>query len=147
MSDMMRPPGGMPPGGGMGGGMPQGMPPGGGRPAPGPQDVQSKLQGSMSMFNPTDAAMMKKQIDPKMTLRQFFESQGYNVDTTTLIQFAQDQAQKAQPVNKAKAMGGQPLSQSPGQPSMGMGSPSAAPVGGPQEPSLGGALKGMRNQM
>ena len=144
MSDMMRPPGGMPPGGGMGGGMPPmggGM--GGGRPAPGPQDVQSKLQGSMSMFNPTDAAMMKKQIDPKMTLRQFFESQGYNVDTTTLIQFAQDQAQKAQPVNKAKMMGGQP----PGQPPMGMGSPPAAPVGGPQEPDLGGALKGMRNQM
>jgi len=140
----------MPPGGGMGGGMPQmggGM--GGGRPAPGPQDVQSKLQGSMSMFNPTDAAMMKKQIDPKMTLRQFFESQGYNVDTTTLIQFAQDQAQKAQPVNKAKMMGGQP----PGQPPMGgamgggMGSPPAAPVGGPQEPDLGGALRGMRNQM
>ena len=142
MSDMMRPPGGMPPGG-----APQGMPPGGGMggamPAPGPQDVQAKLHGSMSMLNPTDAAMMKKQIDPKMTLRQFFESQGYNVDTTTLIQFAQDQAQKAQPVNKAKMMGGQP----PGQPPMGMGSPPAAPVGGPQEPDLGGALKGMRNQM
>ena len=134
MSDMMRQ---MPPGGGMGGG----------RPAPGPQDVQAKLQGSMSMFNPTDAAMMKKQIDPKMTLRQFFESQGYNVDTTTLIQFAQDQAQKAQPVNKAKMMGGQPPGQPSGQPPMGMGSPPAAPVGGPQEPSLGGALRGMRNQM
>jgi len=130
----------MPPGGTSPGGM-GGMPPG--RPAPGPQDVQQRLQGSMSMLNPTDAAMMKKQIDPKMTLRQFFESQGYDVDTTTLIQFAQDQMQKAQPMNKARAMSGQPPMPM-GSPA---GSPPAAPVGGPQEPDLGGALKGMRNQM
>jgi len=130
-----------------------GMPPGGG--GAGPEGIRANLQKNMSMFNPADAAMMKKQIDPQMTLRQFFQSQGYDVDRTTLLQFAQDQAQKAQPVNKAKILGGQPP-MGAGTPPMGAGVPpmgggmppmrgAAPPMGGGAPPAdLGGMISSMR---
>lgn len=116
---------------GMGGGMPpQGMPGG---------DAMSKVKENMSIFNPTDATMMREsgQFSPDMTVRDFFAQNGVDVDgpITQLLKFVQDQAQKASPLNKMRAIAGQGAP--PAGPQAGQG-PSAPP------PELGSLLKGMR---
>jgi len=99
------------------------------------------LKDNMSIFNPADAAAMKEsgEITAQTTIRDFFASKGVDVDgpITQLIQFAGDQAQKANPMNKMKAVAGQ------GAPP---GMPPGMPPGGQQgpPPDLGSMLSKLR---
>ncbi len=105
--------------------LPPQAPPGGGNP-------MDAVKQNMSIFNPVDATAMREsgEITPQTTIREFFASKGIDVDgpVTQLVQFVQDQAQKAQPINKMKAIAGQ-----------GQGGQPPAPP-----PDLGGMIKGMR---
>jgi hypothetical protein len=98
------------------------------------------LKDNMSIFNPADAAAMKQsgEINAQTTIRDFFASKGVDVDgpITQLIQFAGDQAQKANPMNKMKAMAGQ--SAPPGMPPGGPGGHQGPP------PDLGSMLSKLR---
>jgi len=137
MADMQMPPmpggGGMPPMGGMppGGG---GMPPGGG---------EDKFEKNVSLFNPADAALMKSRgdVQPNMTIRDFFQKQGLNVDgpVMQLVEFAKKQMKSASPLGKAQDIGGG--APPPGGPG---GMPPGMPGGGGPpggSPGLAGLLK------
>ena len=114
MSDMMRKP---PMGGGMGGGM--GGAPGG--------DV---IKENMSPFNPTDLGMMKQNMSPDMSVRDFMSQMGIDVDgpVSQLEQLAGKQTSNAtglgkmRNIAKAPPMGGAPMGPSgpPAGPSPGM---------------------------
>lgn len=115
------------------------------KPMQGPQpggDPMSAMKQNMSIFNPVDATAMREsgEITQQTTIREFFASKGVDVDgpITQLVQFVQDQAQKAQPLNKMKAMAGQGP-QSPMMAGQGQGQQMQAPP-----PDLGGMIKGMR---
>jgi hypothetical protein len=99
------------------------------------------MKQNMSIFNPTDATIMREsgQFNPNMTVRDFFAQNGVDVDgpVIQLLKFVKDQAQKANPLNKMKAMaGGGPQGQPPQ-------APQGMPPGAPQE-GLGGLVKQMR---
>lgn len=124
--------------------MPPGMPPGGpspGGPPPGGPggNPMGVLKDNMSIFNPADAAAMKEsgEITVQTTIRDFFASKGVDVDgpITQLIQFAGDQAQKANPLNKMKAVAGQAPGGPPGMPPGGQQGP---------PPDLGSMLSKLR---
>ena len=103
MSDMMRKP---PMGGGMGGGPPMGGAPGG--------DV---IKENMSPFNPTDLGMMKQNMSPDMSVRDFMSQMGIDVDgpVSQLEQLAGKQTSNAtglgkmRNIAKAPPMGGAPM--------------------------------------
>ena len=111
---------------------------------PGPQgNTEDKFEKNLSMFNPADAAMMKQRgdIQPGMTIRQFMQKQGLNVDgpVDQLIQFAQQQMKSASPLGKVQEISG-------GAPPMGGEMPQGMPPpggGGPPggSPGLAGLLK------
>ena len=71
------------------------------------------MKENMSAFNPVDRAAMKSPghpgyMDPqKTTVRQYFEQNGVDVDgpIIQLVKFAQDQATKANPINKMVNIG------------------------------------------
>lgn len=116
----------------LGGGGPPGMPPGGG---PG-----QALAQNQSILNPADAVAMKQggQITPETSVREFLESRGVDVEgpVTQLIEAFKGEMQKANPVNKMRAVAG--AGPSPGGPPMG-GAPGMSPGGG--QPGLDQLLK------
>jgi hypothetical protein len=105
------------------GGPPMGGPP---MPPPGGGGAMGTMKDNMSIFNPADAAAMKEsgEVNAQTTIRDFFASKGVDVDgpISQLVQFAGDQVQKANPMNKMKALAGQ------GAPP---GGPPGMPPGGP----------------
>jgi len=106
-------------------------------------DIQKKIQDNMSIFNPTDAAMMKQngQLDPNMSIRDFFQMNGVDVDgpISQLVKFAQDQIGKANPLNKMQAIAGQGPMQQP------QGQPQGLPQGQEQgSPDLNALLSGLQ---
>lgn len=105
-------------------GKPMGGPPGG--------DAMGMMKQNMSIFNPVDATAMREsgEITQQTTIREFFASKGVDVDgpISQLVQFVQDQKQKANPLGKMQAMAGQGQGQQPPAP----------------PPDLGGMIKGMR---
>lgn len=114
-------------------------PPMGGVPGSGGGDPMAAMKDNMSMMNPVDIAGMKSPnhpgyIDPqKTTVREYFEKNGVDVDgpIVQLVKFAQDQAGKANPIQKMRNIAG--AGQSPG------GAPPPAPGGGmPQGGGPGG---------
>jgi hypothetical protein len=118
------------------------MPPGGGGMPPG--EGEDKFEKNLSLFNPADAALMKSRgdIQPNMTIRDFFQKQGLNVDgpVMQLVDFAKRQMKSASPLGKAQEIGGgappggeMPQGMPPGMPGGG------GPPGG--SPGLAGLLK------
>ena len=87
-------------------------------------DMMQKVGENQSIFNPADAAMMSQtgKIRPDMTIREFFEQQGVDVDgpLTQLAKMGRDQAMKAKPQAKAQALGGQPAPEAPAGPPPGL---------------------------
>jgi len=81
------------------------------------------MQAQESMANPTDLAakMSRGAIRPDMTIREFYQQMGIDVDgpLSQLKDAMGDQLTKASPINKIQAMGG-------GQ----AGAPPAPPQGG-----------------
>ena len=131
-----------------------GRPPMAGRPPmPGKQpdnQAMQALRGNASIFNPVDIAGMRSpghpmHIDPqKTTIRDYFKQQGVDVDgpVIQLVKFAQDQAGKANPINKMQNMaqqggGGMPV------PPGGQMKPPQGPPGG----SSGGGLESLMREM
>jgi len=108
---------------------PRGGDPMGGNPGGNPMDA---MKSNMSIMNPVDMAGMKSPnhpgyIDPqKTTVRQYFQQNGVDVDgpVIQLVKFAQDQAGKANPIQKMRNISGQ-----------GGGSPGGMP---PPQPQAGG---------
>ena len=107
MSDTMRPP------------MPGGMPGGGG-------PMQAMRQNE-SVLNPTDMAMKatRGEVRPDMTIREFYQTLGLDVDRNTMKDLGAALAQQgknANPLNKVQAMarpGGPPGAPPGGAPPMG----------------------------
>jgi hypothetical protein len=74
--------------------------------------AKENVKSNMSIFNPVDIAAMKTpgnpgQIDPQTTtIREFFDQQGVDVDgpLVQLVRFAQNQRQKANPINKMQGI-------------------------------------------
>lgn len=137
----------------MGGGMP---PRGGGMgaPPPGGGGALGKLQGQESMFNPTDMASQASRgaIGPNTTIREFLGQQGIDVDgpISQLAKGIGDQLRKANPLNKMKAMGGQPGGAPPmgGQKPMGGGMPPSPGMGRPSAPPPGGGgMEGLMSKI
>jgi hypothetical protein len=102
------------------------------------------LKGNRSVFNPTDMSMMAQEgeITPDMPIREYFAKLGVDVDgpISQLVEMAKGQMQKADPLNKMKAIAGGPQQGMPPQ-----GQPPQAPQGRvPQQaPGMGGLLKQM----
>jgi hypothetical protein len=94
----------------------------GGPPIPG-------LAEQQSILNPADAMQMKNsgQVTPDTTVREFLEQRGVDVEgpVTQLIEAFKGEMQKANPINKMKAMSGGPPGMPPG------GPPGMPPGGGP----------------
>ena len=136
MMPMRGPSGG--PGGGMGPSA-QRMPTGNANQA------ATAIRQNRSMANPTDAAalMQTGDIQPNMTIAQFFGKFGIDVNkdpVTKLAQFTQDQLSKANPMNKMSAIAGAPSS--PGAPPGPGGSPGPAPGGSPAPGGLAALMQG-----
>ena len=112
-------------------------------------DPMNMIREQRSMFNPTDASMMAQEgeIRPDMSIREFFASKGIDVEgpVTQLVEMAKGEMQKADPMNKMKAIaGGPPQGQPPqGPPQMGQ-SPQMPQGRRPQQaPGMGGLLNQM----
>ena len=125
MSDPMRPP--------MPGGAPQGNP------------LQTMRQNE-SVLNPTDMAMKgaRGEVRPDMTIREFYQTLGLDVDRNTMKDLGAALAQQgknANPMNKVQAMagGGRPMGGPPG-----MGRPQMPPQGGGAPPDLDAIMGRMR---
>lgn len=115
---------------------------GGGAPV---NPTEQAINDNKSMFNPTDVAGMATngEITPDMTIRQFFESQGMDVDgpVTQLVEWQMSQMNKADPLNKMKAIAGQGGANT--QPT---GAPPAPPGGLPMgnQPPGGAGIAGLK---
>lgn len=110
------------------GARPMGGAPAGGAPKGNAGQAATAIRQNRSVFNPGDVAAMGQTGDlaANMTIAQFFQKFGIDVNKdpiTKLQQFAQDQMQKADPMNKMSAIAGQS-----GQPG---GSPAPAGPGAP----------------
>lgn len=86
-----------------------------------PYATEEKVRGNMSVFNPTDIAMMGQNgmLRQDMTVRQYLETVGIDVDgpVSQFKEAAQSQMQKADGGNKMKAIAGAPgMGQAPQQP-------------------------------
>ena len=119
MSDPMMSPGGMPPGA---------MPPGG---AGG--DIPGKLSQMQSVFNPADIAAMvqRGEITPQTPFREVLAKMGISPDDTVMqvLQKTMQERNKANPLEKMRALSQGPqagMPQGPGMPPGGEG-PSAPP--------------------
>ena len=134
MSDMQRPMGGMPrnprPGGV--------QPPSAGGPSPSPQ-----VDPTDSAFNATDVAKNARigRITPDMTIREYFQVNGMDVDRNTvadLAQWAQKQAQQRTTLGKIQSAGASPLPSGGPPPRMPAGQGAPSPMGGGPTPPAGG---------
>jgi len=117
---------------------PQGMPMAGGR---GP----SPLEKNLSVFNPTDAALMgvSGKMSPNMTVRDFLAQQGIDVEgpVTQLVQLAQKHAENANPMNKMRNIAADASLKPGGQPPTMPGvKPMVAPPGQPSPAGMEGLL-------
>jgi hypothetical protein len=109
------------------------------------------LKGNASMFNPVDIAGMKSpghpmHVDPqKTTIRDYFKQQGVDVDgpVIQLVKFAQDQAGKANPINKMQNIAEQGGGGVPVPPGGQMRPPQGGPGGSPG----GGGLESLMREM
>ena len=117
-------------------------------------DPMAALKSNRSMFNPTDASMMAQEgeITPDMPIREYFAKLGVDVEgpISQLIEMTKNETQRANPLNKMKAIAGGPRPGMPpqGQPMQGQpmqGQPPQMPRGrAPQPtPGMGGLLKQM----
>lgn len=114
------------------------------------QGAIGAMKDNMSAFNPVDRAAMKSPghpgyMDPqKTTVRQYFEQNGVDVDgpIIQLVKFAQDQATKANPINKMVNIGR--AGQEKG--AMVPGGP-AAPAGGQAPQAQGSSLEDIMAQL
>ena len=84
-------------------------------------DPMNMINENRSMFNPTDASMMAQEgsMNPNMSIREFFATKGVDVEgpVSQLIEMAKGEMQKADPMNKMKAIaGGPPQGQAPQMP-------------------------------
>lgn len=90
----------------------------------------------MSVFNPTDQAMLKQSgtITPDMKVRDYFGMLGIDVDgpVTQLVEAFKGQMKKANPIEKMRSISGGP----------GMGQP-PMPEGGGVPPAPAGDLKSL----
>ena len=115
---------------------PQGMPPGG----PPGGGAEQALAQNQSILNPADAMQMAQggQITPETKVGEFLESRGVHWDdpVTVLIEKFKGEMQKANPVNKMKAVAG-------------AGPPQGGPPPGgpPGMPPGGGGLDQLLNQV
>lgn len=98
----------------------------------------SDLDQNRSMLNPTDVAAMGAtgQIRPDMTVREFLESQGVDVEgpVQQLRDLAGKQTQTATALGKARVMGAQ-------RPAPRMGAPATPAQPAPARPPQGGGLQ------
>lgn len=110
------------------------------------------IEENRSMFNPDDlaAAATQGQITPDMTIRQFLEMNGMDVEgpVTQLVEWQMSQMDKADPLNKMKAIAGQ------GKPAGGanmpmQGQPPGAGSRLPQgrKPAVGAGIGGLKAAM
>lgn len=114
-------------------------------PKPGP--ATQSLKDNASIFNPVDIAGMKSPghpmyVDPqKTTIRDYFKQNGVDVDgpVIQLVKFAQNQAGKANPINKMQGMAKSANQGVPVPPMSGGGQP----PGGSPGASGGGGLEEM----
>ena len=106
----------------------------------------SPVEQNESILNPADAAKQKQlgQLRPDMTIREFFEAQGMDVDRNTLMdlaQFSQKQMQNRTMPGKLRNMQGA-TPQAPGPQAPG---PQAPTSGAPMPPSSG--MEGLVNKL
>ena len=126
--------------------MPPGNPPGGiGLPAGGlPQeDLQQKLKGLRSVFNPTDLSMMRQEgeIDPNMSVLELLTKLGIDPKgpITQFQKFTMDQMKNSNPLRKLQAFAGQAGGPPGGEPPP--VAPGGAPGGAPLPPDFDRLMK------
>ena len=105
----------------------------------GDPNATENVKQNMSVYNPVDIAAMKSPgnpgyVDPEQTtIRDFFSQQGVDVDgpVSQLVKFAQDQKNKANPIQKMQgiAKGGQKGQPFPGMPQQAPGMANRQPQG------------------
>lgn len=105
-------------------------------PGPVQKNVSEAMDENLSIMNPQDAFLMaeKGMLRPDMTIRELFSSLGVDVEgpVAQLADMVQRETQKANPLNKMKAVSGAGL----------MTDPVAAKMGGGNAPSQsGGSLE------
>lgn len=70
--------------------------------------TQQAIEDTRSMLNPTDLAAIKQEgeITPDMSIRDFFQTQGIDVDgpVSQLVEWNMKQIENADPLNKMKAI-------------------------------------------
>jgi len=137
MADMMTP-------GMMGGGPPgAGMPPMGGAPPGGPPGGGDPIKDNLSMFNPTDLAMMKQggAVDENTSVREFLTTMGIDVEgpVTQLAELAQKQVKNKTAMGKFQSIAskGQGQAPPPGMPPQGAAPPPMPPQ---EEPNMANLL-------
>ncbi len=113
-------------------GMPQGAPP-------------SPVTKNLSMFNGRDAGLMQStgQLSPNMSVRQFLEAQGVDVEgpVTQLVDMAKKQVENANPMNKMRNIAADTALQKGGQPNAQPGvKPMVAPPGQPSPAGMEGLI-------
>lgn len=113
-------------------------------PMQGPQGP-SPVTKNLSALNPNDASLMAAsgQISPDMSIRDFFQKQGIDVDgpVTQLVDFAKKQVQNANPINKMRNIASE-ASLKPGgaPPTMPGAKPMVAPPSAPAPSGMEGLL-------
>jgi len=105
-------------------------------PGPAQKNVSEAMDENLSIMNPQDAFLMaeKGMLRPDMTIRELFSGLGVDVEgpVAQLADMVQRETQKANPLNKMKAVAGAGL----------MTDPVAAKMGGGSAPSQsGGSLE------
>lgn len=106
---------------------------------------KSPVGDNLSVLNPEDAKlqMASGQVRPDMTVREFFESKGIDVDgpITQLTDFFNKQKQNADPLAKMRNIAADTALQKGGQPPMMPGvKPMVAPPGQPAPAGMEGLL-------
>jgi len=107
-----------------------------GMPSPAQKNVSEAMDENLSIMNPQDAFLMaeKGMLRPDMTIRELFSGLGVDVEgpVAQLADMVQRETQKANPLNKMKAVAGAGL----------MTDPVAAKMGGGNvAPQSGGSLE------
>jgi hypothetical protein len=105
-------------------------------------DPMQAMRGQESVLNPTDMAMKSSrgEIRPDMTIRDFYQTLGLDVDRNTMADLSKvmiQQGRQANPMNKMQAMAGRGGPAGPG------GMPGRPAPGGPPQ----GAPPGLDNIM
>lgn len=107
------------------------------------QSTEQVMEEQRSVFNPTDVAAMTKQgkLNPRMSVIDYLGQLGIdpNGPATQLVQFAKQQMQKRNPMNKMQALAGSSPRPAPG--------PQQAPPQAPPQGGGGGGLSDLLNKM